>query len=242
MITRKQRSRDGHAGACHFEMSGSVWKTCLVLITVVFLLNFQARLASGQAIVEHSVEGGPLPRNFQSWSLFLVCNPQWFLAESDSRLSGLYQQFRSFGQAIGAQHAAVWFWKRTPGAGRPAAESLDVDRNAAYCTKLKLLPSKSPYVVVTTNYPDLNSEDLKQQVLIELNNLPPADVGDLLTRLTDQLLVQGLRQADFDSEQYWTAWRRSVESVGDGLRSMVKKVKITINTAVVKLEIEGGAD
>jgi hypothetical protein len=223
-------------------MSGSVWKTCLVSIGVVSLLNFQTSIAAAQAVFESTVAGQPIPKNYQSWSIFLICNPQWLLAENEARLSKLHEQLRSFGQAIGARHLAVWFWKRAPGAGSSVAENIDVDRSAAYCTKLKLLPSKSPYVVVTTSYPDLNSENLKQEVLIELNNLPPADSGNLLTTLADQLLVQGLRQADFDSEQYWNGWRRSVESIRDGLMSMVKKVKITINTAVVKLEIEGGSE
>ena len=80
------------------------------------------------------------------------------------------------------------------------------------------------------------------EVLIELNNLAPPDIGSLLNRLADQLLVQGLRQADFDSEQYWNAWRRSAESITDVLAAMVKKVKLTINTALVKLEIEGGSE
>jgi hypothetical protein len=91
-----------------------------------------------------------------------------------------------------------------------------------------------------TSYPDVRAENLKHEVLIELNDLPTDDIGNLLTKLTDQLLVQGLRQADFDSAQYWGAWRRSVESIGDGLANMIKKVKITINAGPVKVEVEGG--
>ncbi|HWO41959.1 MAG TPA: hypothetical protein VNO43_09170 [Candidatus Eisenbacteria bacterium] len=223
-------------------MRKETWKAGLVCVTLALVLNAHAKTAAGQTPVDIVTEGGPIPKHFQSWSLFLICNPQWFLAESNSRLSELYRQFRSFGHAIGARHAAIWFWKRRPGPGGFTAEDVDVDRNAAYCEKLRLLPSRSPYVLVTTSYPDLNADDLKREVLIELNSLPPADVGQLLTRLADQLLVQGLRQAEFDSEQYWAAWRRTLESARDVLKSAARKVKITINTAVVKLEIDGGAD
>jgi len=65
-----------------------------------------------------------------------------------------------------------------------------------------------------TSYPELTAENLKHEVLIELNDLPPDDIGNLLTKLTDQLLVQGLRQADFNSARYWGARTRGVESIG----------------------------
>lgn len=216
--------------------------SALFLAGLSFGLALQVPIAAGQAVFESTVAGQPIPKNYQSWSLFLICNPQWLLSENDAKLSALHQQFRSFGQVIGARHLAVWFWKRRPAHGRPVAENIDVDRSAALCAKLKLLPSRSPYVVVTTAYPDLNQENLKHEVLIELNNLAPSDIGDLLNMLADQLLVEGLKQADFDSEQYWSAWQRSAEAMRDALARMVKKVKLTVNTAVIKLEIEGGAE
>jgi len=206
---------------------------------VLLMLAFTAGIAMGQE-KKVVLENEPIPKGYQSWSLFVICNQQWLLAENEARLSNLYAQFNSFGDAIGAEHLAVWFSRRPPVAGRPIAPDIDSKQNAAFCTKMKLLPSKSPYIVVTTTYPDVKAETLKHEVLIELNNLPPADIGNLLTKLADQLLVQGLRQVDFDSEQYWSAWRRSVEGIGDFLGSMIKTVKISINAGPVKFEVEGG--
>jgi hypothetical protein len=223
-------------------MIGSKPNVAVILLGLVLSLTCHVRIAASQAVFESTIAGQPIPKNYQSWSLFLICNPQWLLAENESKLAGLHQQFRSFGQAIGAKHLAVWFWKRPPAPGGPVAENIDVDRSAAFCTKLKLLPSRSPYVVVTTVYPDLDQETLKPEVLIELNNLTPPDIGNLLNTLADQLLVQGLRQATFDTEQYWNAWKRSAESMRDFLGRMVKKVKLTINTPFVKLEVEGGSE
>ena len=224
-------------------------KTCMRSITwaigltfgVLLVLAFTTVTGVGQEKKVINLENEPIPKNYQSWSLFLVCNPQWLSAENEVRLSNLYAQFNSFGDAIGSKHLAVWFSRRPPAPGRPVAEDIDVNQNAAFCTKMKLLPSKSPYVVVTTSYPDVKAETLKHEVVIELNNLPPADIGNLLTKLADQLLVQGLRQADFDSEQYWNAWKRSVQSIGGFLAGMINTVKITINAGVVKLEVEGGS-
>ena len=204
---------------------------------VLLLLLLTTAIATGQqkAVV---IKSEPIPKGYQSWSLFIICNQQWLLAENAAKLSSLYTQFNAFGDAIGDKHLAVWFSKSRPVAGQPI--DVDAAQNASFCTKMKLLPSRSPYVVVTTTYPDLAAETLKHDVLIELNDLPPADIGSLLTRLGDQLLVQGLRQTDFNSEQYWGVWRRGVEGIGGFLGSLIKTVKITINTGPVKFEVEGG--
>ncbi len=217
---------------------------CKVILSaagLVCLLGIQTDVAA-QAIWEPGVAGEPIPKNYKSWSLFVICNPDWLMVENEPKLSALYQRFRSFGQAIGPQHLVLWFWKRQPRIGNVRAEDIDVDRNAAFCEKLALLPSKSPYVVVTRAYPDLNEPNLRPDILIELNKLPAADVGNLLNKLTDQLLVEGLRQADFDSEQYWGAWRRSVEATTTFLGGLIKKVKLTVNAGPVKLEVEGGRE
>jgi hypothetical protein len=211
---------------------------CLVLL----VLSLRAGTAGGQALWEPTVAGQPIPKDYQSWSLFLICNPQWYLAESEQKLAGLHQQFRSFGRAVGASHLAVWFWRSSPAAGAKfGPDNIDADRNAAFCQKFKLAPSGSPYVVVTTSYPDLDAKELRREVLIELNNLPPGDIATLLTKLADQLFAQKLTQAQFDSEQYWGAWRRSLESMREVVAGFVQRVKLTIDTKVVKLEIEGGA-
>ena len=52
-----------------------------------------------------------IPKEFDSWSLFLICNPNWLLSENQEKLADLYNGFRAFGRAIGTRHAAVWFFK-----------------------------------------------------------------------------------------------------------------------------------
>jgi hypothetical protein len=216
-------------------------KMGVILVGVSLLFGFQPGSAPAQDATTLTLDTEPIPRNYQSWSLFLICNPGWLLPENEAKLTNLYKHFNAFGDAIGEKHLAVWFTRRLATPQGSIAKDLDVKRNAALCTKLKLLPSKSPYVVVMTSYPDVAAEKLQHEVLIELNDLPPEDIGNLLTKLTDQLVVQGLRQADFDSAQYWGAWRRSVESIAESLASLIKKVKITINAGPVKLEVEGGS-
>jgi hypothetical protein len=209
-----------------------------IFIPLVMLLSYHA---AGQAIWEPGVRGEPIPKEgYKSWSLFLVCNPAWLLPENQEMLLNLYRQFQAFGSAIGPKHLAIWFWKRQPqwGASHPA-QDIDVERGSEYCAKFGLLPSKSPHVLVTTSYPEVTAS-VGNYSILELNGVPSNDITGLLTKVADQLLVQGLRQAELDSEAYWRAWQRSFEAVGDALAGFMKRVKFTINTHFFTIEIDGG--
>src|SRR5262249_40858281 len=47
---------------------------------------------------------------FKTWSIFLITNQQWLLRETSGRLERLYENFTIFGNAIGPENLAVWFW------------------------------------------------------------------------------------------------------------------------------------
>jgi hypothetical protein len=191
----------------------------------------------------------PIKANYKSWSLFLVCGPEWLLTENQGRLMNLYRQFGAFGRAIGPENLAVWFRKaqldpnETPifrGKQEPTlADYVDVNRSSQYCAKFQLLPSKSPYILVTTTYPDLDA-DTGDYVALSLSNATSSDITSLLNKLTDQLLVQGLNKEALDSEQYWRGWQRAYEAVKHTVGSLVRKTKLQINAKVLKLEIDGG--
>ena len=46
---------------------------------------------------------------YETWSLFLICNPAWLDKREEARVLRLYRQFRLFGEVIGRRHLAVWF-------------------------------------------------------------------------------------------------------------------------------------
>lgn len=100
-----------------------------------------------------------IPKNFKTWSLFLVCNPKWLESttpDTSNNLEKLYQSFETFGRTIGDDNAAVWF--SLTGGQRNAdltpTHRIDVERSVRFCAAWKLAPSSSPYVVVTSSYPD----------------------------------------------------------------------------------------
>jgi hypothetical protein len=196
-----------------------------------------------QARWDPGVAGQPLPdAPFRTWSLFLVCNPEWLLAEKQGELAQLYERFRAFGDAIGPRHLAAWFWKRPPRLGSERiAEDLDVDRSSEYCVRLGVRPSEGPHVVVTIVYPE-RWQPGEARVVLAVNGLPAKQLTKLISTLTDQIMAEKLSQEELDSERYWRSWARALEALGAGLATYVKKVTLSIDTKVVKLEIIGGGN
>jgi ParB-like chromosome segregation protein Spo0J len=154
-------------------------------------------LASGGAVLAQARAEivGPIaeiPRQpYKTWALFLICNPDWVAPQRAGDLANLYWRFRSFGDAIGKDNLAVWFWtKRTSIDDPRLAEAVNVARSADYCIKLKLRPTAGPFVVVTSEYPDLDAFP-RDRAVFELGGLAPADTAKLLNALTDELVLEG---------------------------------------------------
>src|SRR3981081_1452944 len=67
--------------------------------------------AAPQEAVQLVTKKQSIPKNFKTYSLFLVCNPQWLDPAKNTGLLQLYRQFQNFGRAIGDDQLRVWFWK-----------------------------------------------------------------------------------------------------------------------------------
>ncbi len=107
--------------------------------------------ARGQAEAEVVRSTGQIPRDhYKTWSLFLVCNPEWLAPEKSKDLYFLYRQFQSFGRTIGDDHLAVWFWIKQKSTDDPnLAENVDVERSIRICKALQLRPSSSPHCLTS---------------------------------------------------------------------------------------------
>lgn len=164
----------------------------LFLAFVALASNNTRILAQSKAEVSRKES---IPKNYQTYSLFLVCNPQWLSPEKNDDLGNLYLQFRNFGRAIGDDHLAVWFW--TSGSLKREtdfAQDLDVERSVRFCKAWKLQPSMGPHLVVTSTYPD--EEDFssglpKNSAVYQLGDMNPKDISALLAKLTDELVSKG---------------------------------------------------
>jgi hypothetical protein len=135
---------------------------------------------------------GAIPRDrYKTWSLFLVCNPEWLAPERSEDLYRLYRQFQSFGRTIGDDHLAVWFWKSDDRPSDPAlADNVDVERSVGFCKAYGLKPSAGPHLLVLSSYPDATKVS-RDYAYFSLGSMSPSQVSSLLATLTDDLLIGG---------------------------------------------------
>jgi hypothetical protein len=160
-------------------------------VTCLVLHGIGAIVVEAQALEELVTPTAKISRDsYKTWSLFLMCNPDWASADRSRDVENLYWRFRAFGDAIGKENLAVWFWKQKASTRDPRlAENIDVARSAEYCRALEKKPSEGPYLVVTTEYPDLAAFP-RDRAVLELGGLEPAALAKLLNSLTDQLLLE----------------------------------------------------
>jgi hypothetical protein len=71
---------------------------CFDLLTVLLLGTLPSSLSYAQALAP--VYGnGPIPDTpFTSWSLFLMCNPEWLLKKQEATLHRVFEAYLAFGR------------------------------------------------------------------------------------------------------------------------------------------------
>jgi len=216
----------------------------LVLIAAVLVCS--ATWANGQAGVELVGPTQQIPRGtFKTWSLFLICNPDWATPDKSKDLAALYNRFRPFHEAIGADNLGVWFWKRPMAINDPnLGANVDIARSAAFCAAIGKPPSQGPYLVVTSEYPDVANFP-RDRAIFELGGLPPADLANLLNKLTDQLLLQNRVDAALTTanppREPSSLWIRLLEGARQTLIGFGCAVKLQIQTGPLTAELRGCA-
>jgi len=214
----------------------SIWRV-LALAALALMVSCVTGLPSlhGQALERVSPTGQISREHYKTWSLFLVCSPDWLAPEKSADLYRLYTKFESFGRTIGDDNLAVWFWKGEKRADDPSlAKNVDVERSARICKVLQLKPSASPYLVVTANYPD-ESNFPKQFAVFELGKLSPSDISSLLAKLTDQLVLQG--RVDPGPETQERLWIRLLEAAQHLIGNFECKWSFKIETGVLSADL-----
>jgi hypothetical protein len=192
--------------------------------------------ALAQAPVAVPVNQSIPKKNYKTWALFLVCDPSWLAntANSKANLKLLHDQFVGFGNAIGKQNAAIWFYSHDsadPG-------DYDGERASDYCAMYNLKAIESPVVVVTTRYPDV-APSPGNYIKVSLNGLGSTDVYTLLGLLADQVLSGKLDQQQIDSKKYWQEWGLLLKKTLTVAGKLGHGVTVDVDTKVLKVTISG---
>jgi hypothetical protein len=200
----------------------------------------------GQDIAALYTPKTPIPRDpYKTWSLFLINNPQWVVAESNDKVRKLYDQFEAFGKAIGRNHVAVWFWSQNIWQDSFYYKAVDVIRSAEFCEKLKLTSSGGPYILVTSEYPGTGlindsstflPKKLQNYYIVSLNNRSADEIMQLLTRIADNIVANRLSELNTTSPDYWRGWQRAFEAFRDFLSN--RQMTVTIKTPVSDIQIK----
>jgi hypothetical protein len=188
---------------------------------------------------------------YKSWSVFLINNPEWVVAENAERLKQLYDQFQAFGKSIGPDHVAIWFWTQNIW-DDPNYKMVDVIRSVALVQKLNVLQpdlkfsaARGPYLFITTEYPGPGLADRSETIFptspkniayLELNNKGAAEITKLLTQAADAIVSGNISKLNVGSETYWRGMQGAFEAIQSFLSQLT--VKFTIKTPFVDTEIK----
>jgi len=208
---------------------------------VLILLIALVLCRPGDAMAQAAFEVSPtdqIPRDYGTWSLFLVCNPAWIVTNGDAGIADLFRRYRAFGEAIGPKNLAVWFWKRP--AVSPSAELTDVSRSSEYCAKYKLLPSGSPHVLVSVRHPDEAVSG--DHFVVRLNGLAAEDSALALAKLTDQILITGMNQQGLDADDRWRRLLAATSGAISAAGCYFNKISFSFKTGPVNAEISHVAE
>ena len=211
--------------------------TALAAFAVVCLdLSSGGRLAPvprahAQAVVE-LLPDQPVPAGYETQSIFLICNPQWLLGEREEDLLSLHSYFEAFGRAIGRDNAAVWFWQSMPDLEDGLADDIDVERSAELCGQLRLKPSESPHIVVTSKWD-------RDHLVLALGGLNASGIKQVLVRLADRLVAGGIDDDDVQSEVYWQTWYTAADGMLRALTRVASAIKVSFDTKFFKVELDG---
>lgn len=229
--------------------AASLRSASLLGLLVILLAPTGGILAQDAQVVV--LTDGPIPEaDYETWSVFLICNPTWLRPDSNQDLVSLYKDFWAFGDFIGERHLAIWFGKTAQPDVRDLAASLDLERNARFCSKFNLKASETPHVLVTDRYQVLvdsieevdstaEGTDVARVDIIKFNGRPPSEVEDALDLLVAK--VRNRRDAEPTPDSPHTIWdvfRGLVEGASSVVLALSDDVSVTFDMKFVKVTVD----
>jgi hypothetical protein len=225
----------------------AVVKHVLALLAVALVL-FAQRASAGTPLEIYTDKDDPVPVGppwgglYKSWSLFLVCSAEW-VPDDVGKLEELHRKFSQFGLVMGREHAAIWFQVSRDDSSRESV--LDVWRSTAFCGSLKLAPSGSPYIIVTTQYPGAGrlsmypktfpTEDSPLSV-ISLAGMSTGEIKGVLMSLAAKIALNNLSELDPSKEEWWRALEHAYDVFHTEFVGAPKGMTLKIKTAFFEKE------
>jgi hypothetical protein len=83
----------GSDGECAMSLMNTI---ASALIGILFASMGLPIAAQAGGTADDISPTAKIPLNYQSWSLFLVCNPRWIINKGDQGIADLYKALQSF--------------------------------------------------------------------------------------------------------------------------------------------------
>lgn len=211
--------------------------SCRRLTALLAFLGWLFPIGSQAGFSAAVTADSPIPSGYESYSVFLICTPVWLLQNRKEDVLQLYDVFTAFGRALGSRNAAVWFCNTH--APNATSSNLDTNRSSRYCEAYHLLPSNSPYILVTRSVPAFFFPLTipSHYYIVSLNGLDAAAITRVVATLTDQILVTGLNQSALDSATWWQRLYVATRIVIFTTKCYFNKVSVSIKTSAINAEI-----
>lgn len=220
------------------DASIAVRRAALIAALCAIAPPFDTTPARSQDMQEVLTSEEEISPDYDTWSLFLICSASWARPETPDRLGSLWQAFSFFGQTIGHNHLAVWFWKEPPDWGSETiSENLDIERAATFCDTYDLAPSRGPHVLVLDEYPDADSK-AEAFYVIEFAGTPLDEIEGVLNDLADKLLSEDFGAlVSAGTEDFWFGL---FSAIREPIRRLSQSVTVKVTTPVLAVELTGG--
>lgn len=192
-----------------------VWRVVTSVLGLIVIFVSAACIRS-PADTKHGTDSVTLSK---TWSLFLICSPEWLNRQTPEELVRLYNAYLSVATASDDRNIPLWPFKAVSG-GR--AQDIDAAKSRPYCESLNL--SDGPFVVITATPPDALKRSVPK-VLIAFNGADAEAINATLLRLSERLIDKQLDDAPPGSSGWWTAW----EEVSTWARSSIRDTNISIH-------------
>jgi hypothetical protein len=177
---------------------------------------------------------------YKTFSLFLICNPEWILPSKEAQLRNFFDQFKAYGRALGKEHIAVWYWQPSaPYKSNSVVDHIDYDVHAQMCSRLGLLPSEGPHIIVTDEVPTPLMPRGKILIRQSFSNRRPEEIARIIAKLTDVLRSNHIKQVEPWSARFLEIWRLCFVNIREAIGDLRDSVTLTIDSGPVEVEIEG---
>ena len=187
-------------------------------------------------IFEPTITDAPIPKGYETYTLFLVPSYSLKHAYSEEQWRDLLLAFKSLGNSIGKQNAAIWFFnadRKTPSIERARSIVDQINRSDARNQFDQLNYEMAPIIVFMNYNPETESSDGKRfYTAIQLDNKDPKMIIKFMDELTQLIRNDNVHFGTLENKQMILKFYEILSTIKEvTIGNNLLKVNFSANTA-----------